>query len=129
MGVGLIASSVYSSIRQAEALAYGKFPVNEIYNGRGDALRHCYLSALLFRNRGEDFATDFMNAHEEVGGNPPAEEAMDRFNNAVGRHIAFKNPNATEEEIGELCAMAVLAGRTQVLSGPGKNTTCTMLNP
>ena len=70
-----------------------------------------------------------MNAHEEVPGNPSEEEAMDRFNNAVGRRIAAKSPDATDEKMRELCMMAILNGQTQVLSGPGKNTICTLSNP
>jgi hypothetical protein len=122
VGVALLAAIVYACIRKAEALAYAKFPASEIHNGRGDALKHAYLSALLFSDRGEDFATDFMNAHEKVDNNPPEEERMDRFNNAVGRHIAAANPTATDDQLGELCAKSVLDGETQVLTGPGKNT-------
>jgi hypothetical protein len=57
--------------------------------------------------------------------NPPEEEQMDQYNNAVGRRIAARNPDASEEQLGELSVREVLAGNTQVLTGPGKNTPCT----
>jgi hypothetical protein len=124
------ASRLNSSVVQAERLAYAEFPkiklpsgknFDPIHNGQGDALKHCYLSALLFKEFGEDFATDLMNAHEEVDGNPPDEKFMDLFNNAVGRHIAAANPGVSNEELGKLCLKAVQNGETKVLAGPGQN--------
>ena len=116
-----ILTDIYGSIKKAENLAYQKYPANEIHNGRGDALKHCYLSALLSKKRGEGFAKDFMDAHEDVDGNPPDEKSMDLHNNEVGRNIAKKNPSVSDEKLGELCFKAVQGGRTKVIDGPGKN--------
>jgi hypothetical protein len=119
---GHLVLRVRFDVETAEALAYSKFPADEIHNGRGDALKHCYLSALLCSHISKDFAKDLMDAHEDIPGNPPAEEFMDKFNNAVGRHIAKLNPKASDGQLGELCLRAVISGETRVLTGPGKST-------
>jgi hypothetical protein len=115
MGELAVLIQVYSCVRKAQDLAAQKFPSVELAGGRGDALRHCYLSALLAKKRRQKFSKDLMDAHEKVEGNPKDDKDMDLTNNAVGRDIALKNPDASDTQLGELCYKAVIEGRTKVL--------------
>jgi len=53
------------------------------HNGYGDALRHCYWSALNYM-RYPALASSFGRAHENRPGQPIAEKMMDIQNNMVG---------------------------------------------
>lgn len=88
-------------------------------DGHNDAFRHAYWNALLTKNFGEDFAAAFASAHEGVPNNPADREAMDLYNNEVGRRIAAENPDASDEELAELVYDAVQNGETVVIDANG----------
>jgi len=89
-------------------------------DGHQDALRHAYWNAMLTREFGADFAERFTTAHE---GNPEntagAREAMDLYNNELGRQIAIDNPDASDEELAELVYQAVERGDAVVVAPDG----------
>lgn len=60
-------------------------PYGQMYNGKGDAFKHAYWSALMTYFQGEAWATALGNAHEARPKNPRIEKAMDLHNNAIGR--------------------------------------------
>ncbi|WP_147457591.1 LysM peptidoglycan-binding domain-containing protein [Paracoccus alkanivorans] len=94
-------------------------PVKGSEDGHNDAFRHAYWNALMTDRFGEDFATSFGTAHEGVEGNPAAKEAMDLYNNEVGRRIASENPDASDEELAELVYDAVENGEMLVIDENG----------
>ncbi|ORX92093.1 hypothetical protein K493DRAFT_142377, partial [Basidiobolus meristosporus CBS 931.73] len=63
------------------------FPVGSDVNGKADAFRHCYWSALMTISIGESQAKEVGDAHEVFGQNSAAASSMDLFNNARGREI------------------------------------------
>jgi len=88
-------------------------------DGHNDAFRHVYWNALMTDRFGEDFAAAFATAHEGVPGNPANKEAMDLYNNALGRDIARDNPGASDEELAELVFEAVNNGDAVVIDASG----------
>jgi len=72
-------------------------------DGHRDAFRHAYWNALLTQRFGEEWARQFTTAHEGGATNPGEREAMDLYNNEVGRKIAtsvrFPFPNRAVAEI------------------------------
>lgn len=88
-------------------------------DGHMDAMRHAYWNALMARRYGVDWTERYGMAHERLPGNPSDREAMDLFNNEVGRKIALENPTATDAEIAGLVQQAVLHGRTVVMDADG----------
>lgn len=88
-------------------------------DGHQDAFRHAYWNALMTREYGPDFAAAFGTAHEGVPGNPSDREAMDLYNNEVGRRIAIENPDASPEELAGLVEQAVADGEMVVIDGNG----------
>ena len=65
---------------------------------------------------GEDFAASFATAHEGFPGNPADREAMDLYNNELGRRIAVDNPGASDAELSSLVADAVSSGEAVVIN-------------
>ncbi|MGF0325664.1 DUF6973 domain-containing protein [Gordonia hongkongensis] len=55
-----------------------------------------------------------------LGGNPASREAMDLYNNEVGRRIAAENPDADPQRLAELVDKAITEGRTVVLDENGE---------
>jgi hypothetical protein len=80
-----------------------------------DAFRHAYWNALMVKEFGAEWAEDYATAHEQLPGNPGPREAMDLYNNQVGRDIALANPDASAEELADLIEEAVKNGDTVVL--------------
>lgn len=101
---------------KALAVARNRFPGAGQHNGRGDAFRHCYWSALLTRDIGAANARDFTTAHENYSDNPTGERAMDLHNNAVGIAIGQAFRSASDIELSNQCAAALSNGR--LLTGP-----------
>lgn len=96
----------------------------EANDGHLDAFRHAYWNALLARKFGPDFARKFTNAHEGVTENgrpvnPADREAMDLYNNEVGRRIAAEHPDASSEELADLIEQAVERGDMVVIDRNG----------
>lgn len=89
-------------------------------DGHNDAFRHAYWNALMTSRFGEEFAASFGTAHEGVPGNPAAKEAMDLYNNELGRRIASENPDASDEELADLVFEAVMDGEAVVIDAAGE---------
>lgn len=110
----------FSGIRdEAYEQAQSRFSGWGQEDGHGDAFRHAYASALLERQFGESWAADYTTAHEALVGNPPAKEAMDLFNNEVGRTIAVGNPDLDQTALADRIDQAVRNGDTVVIDGAG----------
>jgi hypothetical protein len=88
-------------------------------NGHRDAFRHCYWNAILTKEFGETWTQQFATAHEALPGNEAAREAMDLYNNEVGRTIATANPGADRAELARLVREAVDHGRLTVVDRHG----------
>jgi hypothetical protein len=85
-------------------------------DGHRDAFRHAYWTARLTQAFGENWAEQYTNAHEMLPGNPRDREAMDLYNNGVGRRIARANPKATPEELAALVKQACDDGMLVVVN-------------
>ncbi|QZT56322.1 DUF6973 domain-containing protein [Mycolicibacterium austroafricanum] len=68
---------------------------------------------------GEQWTRDFTTAHERLTDNPATAEAMDLYNNRLGREIAVANPDATPAELADLVEQAVNNGDTVVVAPGG----------
>ncbi len=89
-------------------------------DGHQDAFRHAYWNALMVQRFGRDWAEQMATAHERLPGNPADREAMDLYNNALGRQIAFEHPKATASQLADLVADAVGRGDAVVVAGDGE---------
>jgi hypothetical protein len=89
-------------------------------DGHRDAFRHCYWNALLTKSFGENWAKQFATAHEALPGNRAEREAMDLYNNEVGRGIATANKAATDEQLATLVKTAVTSGKLMVIDKSSK---------
>jgi RHS repeat-associated protein len=128
------------SLAKAEALgkAGTLFNLASLHNGKGDAFRHCYWSALMKTNaklqpdwfvfdgdfavvaRSDDFVwidPAFMigfwhETYGNAGGQPPIEFAMDMNNNNVGLEIGAKlGVGASDADILKACEAALSDGK------------------
>jgi hypothetical protein len=99
--------------------AESRFPEEGQEDGHGDAFRHAYWNALMTEKYGADWADRYGTAHEGLSGNPADREAMDLYNNEVGRRIATDNPDASPEELADLVDQAVRRGEMVVIDGNG----------
>jgi hypothetical protein len=92
-----------------------RFPSPDRNDDQNDAFRHAYWNALMVKEYGAEWAEDYATAHEQLPGNPAPREAMDLYNNEVGRNIAVANPDASAEELAGLIEQAVRNGETVVV--------------
>lgn len=101
---------------QEQALARRLYPTND---GHNDAFRHAYWNARLTAEFGETWTRAFTTAHE--GNNPGAStrEAMDLYNNEVGRRIAVENPDASPRQLADLVGRALANGDLVVVGSSG----------
>jgi hypothetical protein len=92
------------------------WPTND---GHTDAFRHAYWNARLTSEFGAEWMTQFATAHE--GNNPgnSTREAMDLYNNQIGRQIAINNPNASPAELADLVKKALDNGDLVVVNSQG----------
>jgi hypothetical protein len=97
-----------------------RFPGQGREDGHNDAFRHTYWNALMTSHFGEGFAASFGTAHEGVEGNPADREAMDLFNNELGRRIATDHPDASDEELADLVFNAIDRGEAMVIDANGE---------
>ena len=89
-------------------------------NGHRDAFRHCYWNAILTDEFGESWTRQFATAHEALPGNEAAREAMDLYNNEVGRAIAGSKPWwAGRTWLARMVRQAVDSGRLVVVDRSG----------
>lgn len=98
------------------ALAERAYPKND---GHTDAFRHAYWNARLTSEFGENWTKQFTTAHEGLPGNGAVREAMDLYNNEVGRRIAVENPNASPAELADLVQKALDNGELMVVDRSG----------
>lgn len=78
-------SSAKSAADDALARAKKKFDASTLYQGKGDAYRHCYWSARMTIDMGESQAKGFGDRHESESSG--ADKSMDLANNATGRSV------------------------------------------
>ncbi|WP_135452432.1 EspA/EspE family type VII secretion system effector [Mycobacterium sp. DL99] len=106
--------------KAAEAEAKARFPPqngpNDTADNHTDAFRHAYWNALMTQRFGEEWTQDFATAHERLPSNPSTAEAMDLYNNQIGRDIARANLNATPAQLANLVEQAVNRGDTVVVA-------------
>lgn len=88
-------------------------------DGHRDAFRHTYWNALMAQKYGNAWAESFATAHEGIPGNTADREAMDLYNNAIGRAIGAAHPNASPKELADLVERAVTQGQTVVIDARG----------
>lgn len=102
----------------AETMAESQYPDTREaqQDGHGDAFRHAYWNARMTQEFGADWTESYTTAHEKTGGNPPAREAMDLYNNERGREIGKNNPNASAEELAAKINADIGGGKMIVLS-------------
>jgi hypothetical protein len=114
-----------NQIKEAAAVeAKVRFPPqngpNDTADNHTDAFRHAYWNALMTQRFGENWTRDFATAHERLPNNPATAEAMDLYNNEVGRTIATANPRATPAQLADLVQRAVNKGDTVVIAPGGE---------
>jgi hypothetical protein len=88
-------------------------------DGHRDAFRHAYWNALLTQQYGEQWTKAFATAHEGLPGNTANREAMDLYNNEVGRSIGASNRNATPEQLANLVEQSLNQGKLVVVDRNG----------
>ncbi|MEY7970545.1 hypothetical protein AB8O38_00945 [Saccharomonospora xinjiangensis] len=111
---------MYDMRNKAFGTADDRFPGQDGNDSHRDAFRHAYWNALMTQKFGEEWAQKYGTAHERLPGNPADREAMDLYNNEVGRKIAAANPDASPEELANLVEKAVQDGRTVVIDKNGE---------
>jgi hypothetical protein len=108
--------------RVAENMSEAAFPGTSI-NGETDAFRHYAWSGLLVRDIGELDAREFLQAHEAAPHQPPAERAMDLFNNEKGISDAkelLKNGDFEDQTLFERAKREIYKGQLRILN-PAKS--------
>jgi hypothetical protein len=88
-------------------------------DGHGNAFRHTLWNAGMTQELGVEFTQVFTNAQEGVPGNQADKEALDLYNNDVGRRNALDNPDASSEELADLVMEVLNEGRLIVMDGNG----------
>lgn len=117
---GLVGLNGFKDIRDdALQTAQDRYPGATPVDGHLDAFRHAYWNALMTQEYGVEFARDFATAHEGSADSADS-EAMDLYNNEVGRRIATENPDATREELANLIQQAVESGEMIVIDANGE---------
>lgn len=111
-----------NALKAAEEVSFkdGGAPGIGIHNGPADAFRHAYWNALMSKGIHPDTARDFATAHEGRPGNNETEEAMDLYNNEVGRKIFAMHPHASEEQLRQYVRQAVIDGKMLVINDAGQ---------
>ncbi|MGW1739040.1 WXG100 family type VII secretion target [Nocardia sp. NPDC001965] len=106
----------YRIMTEAEDTANGMFEGDLEQDDQTDAFRHAYWNALMTREFGEDWTKEYTFKHEGRPDNASVREAMDLYNNEIGRTIALQNPDASPEELQDLVKEAVGRGDTVVIN-------------
>lgn len=115
-GLGPLEMDAFKDIHDdAFEEADARFESADRNDDQNDAFRHAYWNALMVKEYGAEWAEDYATAHEQLPGNPGPREAMDLYNNEVGRNIAVANPDASAEELANLIEAAVKNGDTVVV--------------
>ncbi|CDP88629.1 MULTISPECIES: DUF6973 domain-containing protein [Mycolicibacterium] len=123
---GPLAVKDFFDIKQAAIDEAGrKFPPPDgnTSDNHTDAFRHTYWNALMTQRFGEEWTRKFATAHERRPGDPAPREAMDLYNNEIGRQIGMANPKASPEELAAQVESAVRGGDTVIVSEDGAGLT------
>ncbi len=89
-------------------------------DGHSDAFRHAYWNALMTKAFGPVFAQAYGSAHEGGPNSPQVSEAMDLYNNEVGRTIAEDYPDASEQQLAILVRNALRSGKLVLIDQDGR---------
>lgn len=100
---------------KAEDAAGELYPGHDQDN-QADAFRHTYWNALMTKEFGEDWTREYTTKHEGRPDNASVREAMDLYNNEVGRNIALTHSKASDDELQDLAKDAVNNGKTVMVS-------------
>lgn len=79
-------------------------------DGHVDAYRHALWNARMTRAFGPEWTRNYATGHEMIAGNPAQREAMDLYNNGIGRQIAIDNPHASDADLVRLVKAALDKG-------------------
>lgn len=123
---GPLAVKDFFDIKQAaidEASRRFPPPDGNTSDNHTDAFRHTYWNALMTQRFGEEWTRKFATAHERRPGDPAPREAMDLYNNEIGRQIGMANPKAPPEELAAQVESAVRGGETVIVSQDGAGLT------
>ncbi|MEV0465615.1 hypothetical protein AB0I30_10800 [Nocardia tengchongensis] len=91
---------------------------NAEQDGKGDAARHMYWNARMTQEFGADWTERYTTAHEKTGGNVAAREAMDLYNNHLGRDIG-QNKNTDDATLRAQVLDTIDNGKAVVIvAGP-----------
>lgn len=90
-------------------------------DGPADALRHCFLSAMLARDLGYADALEVLVAHEMNADLGSPASLMDLHNNAVGLEIGVRMKGASDLDLQVATTDAFLQGRLRVLDKANGN--------
>ena len=96
--------------------------VNPGQDDHNDAFRHAYWNALMTLYMGPEYAEEFATAHERLPeiDTLPEREAMDLYNNEVGRRIVTESAIVpAEADLAGLVSDAVESGSLLVLNANG----------
>ncbi|MEP7764710.1 hypothetical protein [Sanguibacter sp. 25GB23B1] len=107
--------------KRAEEEASGRFEPSPVGRGNSDhldAFRHAYWSAEQTQYLGSTWTEEYTTSHERTVDNEPEREAMDLYNNEVGRRIAAENKFLDEEDLAQKVEDAIENGEMLVI-GPG----------
>jgi len=119
-GLNLLEKINFNSIHdKAFEVADERFNDQGRADGHNDACRHAYWNALMTRTFGAEWAEQFATAHEGRPGDSPTANAMDLYNNEVGRRIALANPNVSDKELATLIEQAIRDGQMLVINAEG----------
>lgn len=119
--LGIVELFLLEDIRnQAFAEADARIATDDQNDDHNDAFRHAYWNARMSALMGDEWAEGFATAHEASPDNVlSAREAMDLYNNQVGREIAAANPHASDQELADLIEEALEAGHLVVIDKNG----------
>lgn len=68
-------------------------------HSKKNSIYHSYWNAMMVRHSSPEFAEEFATAHESESPPSALNTLMDLHNNEIGRQLALKNPDATDEEL------------------------------
>ncbi|MGW0246731.1 DUF6973 domain-containing protein [Nocardia goodfellowii] len=88
---------------------------NNTQDNHTDAFRHAYWNALMTQEFGEEWTKEYTTKHEGREDNRAAREAMDLYNNELGRKIAAANPDLDSDGLKEAVQKAVDNGQAVVV--------------
>ncbi|MGP3991790.1 DUF6973 domain-containing protein [Streptomyces sp. 3N207] len=99
--------------------ADARFRPGDWNDNHNDAFRHAYWNSLMTKKYGAEWAKEYATTHETRPRNHREREAMDLYNNEVGRRIAQEHPDASEDELADLVEEAMRDGDLVVVDHGG----------